>query len=102
MEFDPHAFLFWPDKGLVVLPMMQPFRGEFNQPPTSGALVLRVSGDALTEVGTVSHPVDPRQNPDSAVRRSMVIGDELWTVSGAGVMVNDLDKLAQRAWIPFR
>jgi len=100
-EFDPHAFLYWPDKGLLVVPIMQPYRGETGKPPASGALVLRLAGDGFTEVGTVSHPFDPNRYPDPAVRRAMVIGDELWTVSGSGAMVNDLDKLAQRAWIPF-
>jgi hypothetical protein len=36
------------------------------------------------------------------VRRTLVIGTELWTVSGAGVMVNDIDRLTQIAWLPFR
>jgi len=97
-EFDPHAFLYWPDKGILVVPVMQPFRAETGKPP-AGALVLRISGDGLTEVGTISHAVD--QNADPTVRRAMMIGDELWTVSGSGVLINDLDKLTQRAWIPF-
>jgi hypothetical protein len=101
VEFDPHAFLYWADKGLLVVPIMQPYRGEAGQPPASGALVLRLGGDTLTEVGTVTHPVDQNRYPDGSVRRALVISDELWTVSGSGVMVNDLDKLTQRAWIPF-
>jgi hypothetical protein len=30
-----------------------------------------------------------------------VIGDELWTVSAAGAMVSDADRLTERGWIPF-
>jgi hypothetical protein len=31
----------------------------------------------------------------------MVIGDELWAVSETGILVSDLDSLAQLAWLPF-
>lgn len=99
VEFDPHAFLFWPEKGILVVPIMPTYRGDTGK-PTSGALVLRLAGNGFTEVGTVSHPVD-QYRYDGAVRRAVVIGDELWTVSGAGALVSDLDKLGQRAWIPF-
>jgi hypothetical protein len=99
VEFDPHAFLFWPEKGILVVPIMPTFRGETTK-PTSGALVLRLAGNGFTEVGMISHPID-QYRYDGAVRRAMVIGDELWTVSGAGALVSDLEKLTQRAWIPF-
>jgi hypothetical protein len=33
--------------------------------------------------------------------RSVVIGDDLWTVSDDGLMVSDLSTLGQRAWIPY-
>jgi uncharacterized secreted protein with C-terminal beta-propeller domain len=95
-EVDPHAFLYWPDKGIVVVPIMGQRTGI-----ESGALVLRLSGNAFTELGTISHPADQNGSPDPSVRRALVIGDELWTVSGSGVMVNDLTALAQQVWIPF-
>jgi hypothetical protein len=100
VEFDPHAFLYWKEKGLVVVPVMSSFQRE-NGKSGSGALVLRLSGNSFTEVGMVSHLGDPYRYPDTSVRRALVIGDELWTVSGSGVMVNDIERLAQRAWIPF-
>jgi uncharacterized secreted protein with C-terminal beta-propeller domain len=101
VEFDPHAFLYWPEKNLLVVPVMQPYQGETRLPPVSGALVLRLSGDALTEVGTVTNAIAGSPYGDTAIRRAMVIGDELWTISGSGIKVSDLDKLGQRAWIPF-
>jgi hypothetical protein len=99
VEFDPHAFLFWPEKGILVVPIMPTYRGETTK-PTSGALVLRLTGNDFTEIGMIAHPVD-QYRYDGAVRRAVVVGDELWTVSAAGAMVSDLDKLGQRAWIPF-
>ncbi|HEU5475204.1 MAG TPA: beta-propeller domain-containing protein [Actinophytocola sp.] len=101
VEFDPHAFLYWPEKGLVVLPVIN-VRDRTEKAGMGGALVLRLAGDAFTELGMITHPVEPGRYPDPGVRRALVIGDELWTVSGSGVLVSDLDRLAQRAWIPFR
>ena len=94
VEGDPHAFLYWPDKDLVVLPM-----AVMSDPaaPGTGAVVLRVSGDTLTQVGTLRH----EGAVGFAPRRAMVIGDELWTVSQAGMLVSDLDRLTQVAWLPF-
>jgi uncharacterized secreted protein with C-terminal beta-propeller domain len=100
VEFDPHAFLYWPEKGLLVLPITQQWERSTTQ-PASGALVLRLSGNSFTEVGMVSHPAGGTRYPDGTVRRALVIGDELWTVSGFGILVSDLEKLGQRAWLPF-
>jgi uncharacterized secreted protein with C-terminal beta-propeller domain len=86
VEQDPHAFLFWPQTGLLVLPMR-------NSGGTSDALMLRLSDSGFTAIGSVGHPAD--------VRRSLVIGDNLWTVSSSGVMVNETTGLRQLAWLPF-
>lgn len=97
-ENDPHAFLFWPAKRLLVMPVMyysQDAGGE------SYALVLRVDGDTLTEVGKVSHAVSASDPWQHGVRRSLVVGDTLWTVSEAGVMASDIDTLTRQAWLPF-
>jgi Beta propeller domain len=110
-EYDPHAFLYWPDEELVVIPVW----GESgvvveNSPtdtkpfvPSSGALVLRVDGDSLTDVGMLTHaqfgashyPVDP------TIRRSLVVGDTLWTLSASGALASDIDDLGEQAWVPF-
>ncbi|MCT2587017.1 beta-propeller domain-containing protein [Actinophytocola gossypii] len=82
VEHDPHAFLYWPAENLVVLPV--------TGTSDAGALVLRISGDRLTEAGTVEHG-------DGTFRRALVIGEELWTVSDGTVVVStlaDLDLLA--------
>lgn len=91
-ESDPHAFLFWPATGLTVLPIAQ------GTDP--GALVLEQRDAGFAELGTVRHP-DAGYEGRGAVRRALVVGDDLWTVSTAGVMVSDAKRLTQRAWIPF-
>lgn len=102
-EHDPHAFLHWPDTGHVVVPLMvspQRLTPEGHvEHVRHQALVLRVDGDRLADIGTVAHPQDQRGS--TQIRRSLVVGDTLCTVSSAGVMASDLDTLEQRAWVPF-
>jgi len=94
-EFDPHAFLYWPKTGLLVVPLMT------RSGPGGEALVLRVTDRELVEVGTVRHPATRGGMMPGQIRRSLVIGDVLWTVSTAGLKANDVDSLRTLAWIPF-
>jgi uncharacterized secreted protein with C-terminal beta-propeller domain len=88
-EWDPHAFLYWPATGQLVLPMTP--RGQ------SGALVLSVADKAIAKTGVISHP----GSKYVMIERSLVIGGTLWTLSTAGLQANDLATLAQQAWLPF-
>jgi hypothetical protein len=103
VESDPHAFLYWPAKNLVIMPVtgggeMGP-DGPADQ--SSGALVLRLNGDSFQQVGLLSHVSDRTGNMPLTPRRAIVIGDELWTISEVGMLVSNLDSLAQLAWLPF-
>jgi len=40
-----------------------------------------------------------RSNDQPSITRSMVIGDDLWTVSAELLQANDLDSLDRRAWV---
>ncbi|GLW05560.1 hypothetical protein Misp01_06900 [Microtetraspora sp. NBRC 13810] len=100
-EWDPHAFLSWED--LVVVPLSS--WSADGAEASNSALVLRVGADAVDRVGEVRHPeiklpgTDQRMEP--VIRRFLVIGDTLWTVSEAGLKASDLNTLADQAWIPF-
>jgi len=83
-EVDPHAFLFWPKTGLVLIPVT---------PNRNGALALTTDGATLHELGRVG--------PGRQIRRSLVIGDSLWTVTDGGLGVNQVTTLAVEGWIPF-
>jgi hypothetical protein len=103
-EWDPHAFLFWPDTGLAIVPLMSWDREGLSH---SAALALRIDADGIDRLGEISHP-RPNGAPkreiapvDSSIRRSIVIGDELWTVSDTGVKVNNATNLNATDWIPF-
>jgi beta propeller domain-containing protein len=87
VESDPHAFLYWEPKNLLVLPVS-------GTPGNSGSLVLSVDGGQLTQVGIVSHG-------EYSSRRAVVIGEELWTLSDGGIKASSLSDLSELAWLPF-
>lgn len=99
VEQDPHAFLFWEPRGILVLPTYAYGWDRRQRHPGAGALVLELSGDELSEVGYVTHPRVRGAVP--GVTRAFVINDELWTVGGGGVLVSDLDALSRVGWIRF-
>jgi hypothetical protein len=135
-EFDPHAFLYWPTNGLLVIPLqvynVAPATGKPGAgsapgtakpplPPTGssggssgtvssptmpvatiGALILRVTGDGITEVGFISHPA-PRggYGYPAPIERSLIIDQTLWTVSQSGLMATDDTTLRQQSWVRF-
>ncbi len=87
-EHDPHAVLFWPATGLLVLP--------YSDRKTSGVLALRVTADGLTEAGRIT------SDGASPVRRSLVIGDQLWTMAEEGLLASNLSTLDRIGWVPMR
>lgn len=102
VEQDPHAFLYWPDKDLVIVPVSGGAVDENGQPmEQTGALVLRLKDNMFEQAGMIRHVSERYGNMPIPPRRAIVIGDELWTLSEAGAMVNNLDSLAQLAWMPF-
>ncbi|MPZ82961.1 MAG: hypothetical protein GEV28_22225 [Actinophytocola sp.] len=105
VENDPHAFLYWPDKQLVVIPVAGGMTDPSGGYPSAGALVLKVDGASVREVGMVSHVAERYGDMPLAPRRALVIGDELWTISDAGMLVTDIGgdvvALTRLAWLPF-
>jgi hypothetical protein len=118
-EFDPHAFLYWPASRLLVIPVQVAFAvtPEPPQPgspaqggpvqssviysPTSEAVVLHVGDQGFTELGTITHPITPGYAVGAQIRRSLIIGSALWTLSDAGLKANDSTTLTPMAWVPF-
>jgi uncharacterized secreted protein with C-terminal beta-propeller domain len=80
-EYDPHALLWWPATALLVVPV--------TASGTSGALALHVTDD-LTLTDQLSQP---------AILRSLVIGNELWTLSKTGLQASDVSTLEKVAWV---
>ena len=98
-EFDPHAFLWWPEQQLLVIPLVS--WSEQRERPDAGALALRVGEASLTELATISHPAPNSWERSNEIRRSLVIGDTLWTVSDLGLQANALSTLEETGWVGF-
>ncbi len=81
-ESDHHAFLFWPRTGLLVIP--------FNQQAV-GYRVSRAGG--IDPVGNISQ--------SGVIRRSLVAGPSVFTVSDAGVASNSLGTLSSQGFAAF-
>jgi hypothetical protein len=137
VEYDHHAFLYWPPTGLSVVPFVQ-----WNVDERTGSEELMAGAVGFTadreggleRVGLLSHrrllrelfaeqqgedwveeltdddeaPIDPEQSGwwwdwswQAQIRRSIVIGDQVLTVSDLGVMTHDLDSLEDLGWLAF-
>ena len=90
-EYDHHAFLWWPARSLAVIPIQT-----HGEDPFVGAVGFDVrGGTGIAEVGRVTHP------GPASVRRSLVVGDRLFTVSDAGIRSSRIDTLADVAFARF-
>ena len=132
VQYDHHAFLFWPATHLAVLPVqIYPVN---SAPPTpapapggtgaagsgvgtttttttpsqssqsssdqfTGAIGFHVDSSGLNEVGRISHPASNGYTPP--IQRSIVIGDQLYTLSDEGILASSLDTLAPGTFVAF-
>jgi Beta propeller domain len=122
VQYDHHAFLFWPPTALAVLPLSIYPTTPVSVPPTPqplpaagssggqastvestggfvGAIGFRVDQSGITEVGRIAH--DPVNGASPQIDRSLVIGQRLFTVSSEGVMASSLATLARQAFVTF-
>ena len=100
-EYDHHAFLYWPQTRLAVLPV-QTWDVDAGAASFGGVIAYRVGrGTGIAEVGRITHPPLEGVTNATPIRRSIVAGDLLLTVSDAGLKVNALDGLADRGWVSF-
>jgi len=107
-EFDHRAFLYWAKTGLTLLPVQsygdvaiqeegKPGINapEFRQQQFTGAVGFTVTDGDVNELGRV------RQRGDMPIRRSLVVGDTVMTVSEDGLQTSDLRTLQDRSWLAF-
>jgi uncharacterized secreted protein with C-terminal beta-propeller domain len=89
-EYDHHAFLYWPPTKLAVIPLTT-YRQE---DAFTGAVGLAVDpGKGITERGRAQHE-GAQYAYQSTIRRSLVVGGRLLTISDVGVLSSTLDTLA--------
>jgi hypothetical protein len=110
---DHHALLYWPPTGLVVLPLVvypsEPPIGIAapGQPVPAigpglgfvGAIGFHVDRSGIAEVGRIMHPTVDGSQP--TIRRSVVVGSRVFTISAGGVLASSLDTLAAGAFAAF-
>ena len=115
-ESDPHPFLYWPASRLLVIPVQlpsavtpEPTPGTGSAPqsatapprPVSEAVLLHIGDHTITRPGTITHPPVPAFPAGAQIRRSLVTGATLWTLSDTGLKASDLATLAPLGWVPF-
>jgi hypothetical protein len=123
VQYDHHAFLYWPATGLAMLPV------EIDQPvvvgpplppaapaqtvagpcctgsttttgqPFVGAIGFTISPAGIAELGRISH--DPIDGYTPQIERAVVVGTHLYSLSQAGLMASDLATLARQSFVAF-
>ncbi|MCA9654676.1 MAG: beta-propeller domain-containing protein [Myxococcales bacterium] len=106
VEFDHHAFLWWGPQNLAVLPVTSwGFDEETgNEEYFSGALAYRIDPESgISLVGTIEHSPEGAEDwwYGNDIRRSMVIGEDLFTMSADGILRSNLGDLAADGWVAF-
>jgi uncharacterized secreted protein with C-terminal beta-propeller domain len=103
-EWDHHAFLYWEPAGLVVVPLNVYAWDDVAQVDRSfyGAQAIRIEGDHLEIAARLAQPEGGAEEWGPGIRRSLVVGDRLYTVSEGGIESLDLASLEDVAWVAFR
>ena len=96
VESDHHAFLYWAPRRLAVVPVAGSGEDGASAPRALGIRVSRADG--LVQVGVIAHP---NRDHRGAIRRSLVAGGRLVTLSEAGLAVDSLDGLQRVGYLPF-
>jgi Beta propeller domain len=95
VEYDHLAFLHWPATGLVVLPLQRWTEDE----EFAGAAGFRVDRSGIVDLGRLSHPVKDEWR--GQVRRSLVVGDRVFTLSHVGMLASPIDTFSGGSWLRF-
>jgi uncharacterized secreted protein with C-terminal beta-propeller domain len=104
VEYDHHAFLYWEQTGLAMVPVQQWWWEAERESVFLGAVGLTVDDSGnLGEIARLAHPGGEDEYGDyrAQILRSMVIDDRVYTISAKGIMSSDLDTLEEASWLQF-
>jgi hypothetical protein len=100
-EYDPHALLWWPATNLLVVPMtVYDDAAVKRSEPQSSALALRVTDTGMTEIDAITQPVTKDRDVSPTIRRTLVIGNVIWSLSDAGLQATDMSTMDSLGWLP--
>jgi hypothetical protein len=85
-----HAFLYWQDTGLIALP------GHYADETEHGVKLLRADGTGLEEIGELPDHIA------GSIKRTVVIGDEIWALSEWGLSHHDLETFEHNGYLSFK
>jgi len=88
-ESDPHAILWWPSTGLLVLPVADT--------KADGALALRITGDRIEQTSRLGPAAGT-----GPMRRAVVVDDVLWSVTDHGLLASNTSTLERVAWVDLK
>ncbi len=107
VEWDHHAFLYWPKTRLAVVPS----QGLGSDGTVAGAVGFRMTrGDGLRQAGILRSPGgddgsgtggDLYGYGDGTITRTLVMGRRLLALSDAGIISADLATFGDQRWTPF-
>ncbi|MQA75649.1 MAG: hypothetical protein GEU88_15140 [Solirubrobacterales bacterium] len=96
VEYDHHAFFYSAEHRLAVIPI----ESYASEERSSGAAALRVDPGAADPIARLAMP--SQGGPHGAqVRRTLAVGDRLFTVSARGIAAYDPETLAPLAYVAF-
>lgn len=102
VEYDHRAFLYWAPAELAVMPVQTWSWDGRSDHYFNGAIGVHVHQNEVHLLDRITHQSSQDYwEYGSQIRRSMVIGDELYTISDGGIRVSDTDDLSEIAWVPF-
>ena len=125
-EHNARAFLHWSAENLFVIPVVTHQLSNPDEDPFVGAVALELNGQSLDERGRISHlKSDPKVTcqrwieeredereverhhcwPDfdwrGTVQRSLIIDDQIYTLSSIGVQSSDLKSMKPLDFLAF-
>jgi hypothetical protein len=115
VEWDHRAFLYWAPEEIAVMPVswwdQDAQSGSWDG--RTGAFVLSVGAGGIRQRATIEHEIKNASGISEEelrnmswwllpIRRSLVVGDTLFTLSEAGLLGSDLGTFEPTSWVGFQ